>query len=160
ALAGPTEAGADAPEGVEDAVGAGAAHPPPGAARRPTKELPPLPPTFPLPDTVEEGLLARLAGLDAAAQPGIPLAAVLGNSIPRAVVRGLVPEDMGDAELAAILAGLVRADLLRPEPAGPDPGYSFKHNLTRQAAYESLAYAERSRLHGEAGALLEHLYGP
>jgi class 3 adenylate cyclase/tetratricopeptide (TPR) repeat protein len=121
---------------------------------------PPAPAATPLPvpDTIEGVLMARLDRLPDPARLVVRRAAVLGGTVPLPVLRGLVSEEMSDEGLQRSLDELVRDDLLRPEPGSTEPTYHFKHTLIQHVAYESLAYAQRRRLHGQAGATLERLH--
>ena len=103
-----------------------------------------------MPDSIEGVLAARLDSLDDPAR-GSSHCRRPGCGRPLTILRGLVPDPLGGADLQGILAGLVQADLLRVDGAAPDILYRFKHSLTRQVAYESLIYAQRRQLHGQAG---------
>jgi predicted ATPase len=59
-----------------------------------------------------------------------------------------------DGELPALLLELADLDLIRPaevREAGSSGRYDFKHDLVREAAYERLPKAERSRIHERCG---------
>lgn len=113
---------------------------------------------LPVPDTVEGVLMARLDRLPDSTRLVARRAAVLGSTVSLPVLRGLVPDEISDETLQRSLDDLVQADLLRAEPGSAEPIYHFKHTLIQHVAYESLAYAQRRHLHGQAGAALEQLH--
>ncbi len=130
------------------------------AARGGAAPLPPRAGPLPMPDTIEGVLMARLDRLPDLARLVVRQAAVLGSTVPRAVLRGLIAAEISDEALQRSLDDLAEADLLLPDPASAEPVYHFKHPLIQRVAYESLAYAQRRSLHGQAGAILERLHGP
>jgi len=74
----------------------------------------------------------------------LELAAVEGKSFHAATVSALVPDGLGDVD--DLLAALVRRELVRPE-GGADRVYLFRHQLVRDAAYESIPKQTRVELH-------------
>ena len=68
-------------------------------------------------------------------------------------------EDLSRADAESVLQELLRRDLLRPEKpalAGED-AVRFRHELIRDAAYESLPKAARAQLHERHASWLESL---
>jgi hypothetical protein len=95
----------------------------------------------------------RVARLAPPARNLLAAAAVLGTQAPAAQVRRLAAQPPDDA----VLAALAREDLLFFEAEAPDDAQAsvrFKHGLTRDAVYESLALEDRRALHRAAAALL------
>jgi tetratricopeptide (TPR) repeat protein len=72
----------------------------------------------------------------------------MGQAFDRAAVLALTPEP-ARAEADAHLLALVRKELLRPAPAplGGRDGFQFRHQLVRDAAYDSLPKQTRAELH-------------
>ena len=104
-----------------------------------------------VPATVSALLAARLARLP---QPELDLleaVSVVGVTFTTDQARHLSPT----VETAPLLASLARRDLLQRErSATTGDGWSFRHGLIREAAYDGLPKADRSRLHA---ALADHL---
>ncbi len=103
-----------------------------------------------LPDTVQATVLARLDQLPPDERRVLQVGAVFGRSFRPSGV-GAVEPALGDRADAAV-ALLLERDLVRP--SGAD-GYTFRHILIREVAYQTLPRAERARLHGAAAAWLE-----
>lgn len=104
-----------------------------------------------VPATVSALLAARLARLP---QPELDLleaVSVVGLAFVTDQARHLLP----GADPAPLLASLARRDLLRRDRSSTrGDGWSFRHGLIREAAYDGLAKTDRSRLHA---ALADHL---
>ena len=96
-----------------------------------------------LPENVQSSVMARLDMLGGAkyvAQVG----SIMGKEFEHTQLAALA---MGSAlDLEKSIAGLVDSGLLL-ESDGPDRGYSFKHALVRDVAYESLLREHRRQLH-------------
>jgi class 3 adenylate cyclase len=102
-----------------------------------------------LPDTVQAAVLARLDLLTDPQRRVLQVGAVFGRSFRSAGVDVLAPEIGGSA---ARCEELVDRDLVRPSAAD---AFVFRHILIREVAYQTLARAERGRLHAKAAAWLE-----
>jgi len=74
-------------------------------------------------------------------------AAVIGRSFDHQILSALSP--LAASELTDALDRLVAAELVFRRGAGTAATYLFKHALVRDAAYESLLKARRSKLHGQ-----------
>jgi class 3 adenylate cyclase/tetratricopeptide (TPR) repeat protein len=109
------------------------------------------------PPTIQALLAARLDRLAGEERALLDRASVMGQAFDRAAVLALTPEP-AQAEADAHLLALVRKELLRPAPApfGGRDGFSFRHQLVRDAAYDSLPKQVRADLHERyAGWLTE-----
>lgn len=106
---------------------------------------------------VSDGLPQALAGLLAGRLDGLPdeartvarRTAIAGHHIPDRLLRrvtGLADDVVDQAVRAAIAEGI-----LRPDGAG----YSFSHDLLRDAVYDDLLPGDRARLHAAHAAALE-----
>ena len=104
-------------------------------------------------DSVQETLQRRLARLSQACVQMLSAAAVAGPRIRPEVLRRLLP---GPEELEGLLAEAGNARVLSAPPTPVDV-HQFTHDLFRESLYASLGPAERSRLHGECGTVLETL---
>jgi tetratricopeptide (TPR) repeat protein len=114
-----------------------------------------LPPVG-VPDTIQEVLLARIGRLPPEDRELLQTSAVVGKDVSLAVVRafGGLPDDA----LQRALTRLTRAEFVYETGAGPETEYSFKHTLTHEVAYESLAPERRRELHASIAATIERLY--
>lgn len=95
----------------------------------------------------------RVARLAPQARDVLAAAAVLGAQAPEGQLRQLMAQQPDEA----VLATLAREDLLFRETGAADGAAAilrFKHGLTRDAVYESLALESRRALHRAAAALL------
>jgi class 3 adenylate cyclase/tetratricopeptide (TPR) repeat protein len=112
-----------------------------------------------VPPTIQALLAARLDQLDPRERTVLQCGAVEGRTFHPTAVQALLPEEHG---LSALLTGLVRKDLIRPD-TGQFPredAFRFRHLLSRDAAYDALPKAARSELHERfADWLAEHQGG-
>ena len=108
-----------------------------------------------VPATLKDSLMSRLDRLGEAREVA-QIAAVVGRQFPvsilEAVIRG------SSAAFEAALAKLVAAGILVPEGRGAERGYSFKHALLRDAAYESLLLSRRREWHERAARTVEQRF--
>ena len=108
-----------------------------------------------VPDTIEEVLVARIEGLPSALREILQSAAVLGREFAPRLLRAIVPEtDALDGQLAALTA----LEFLYRTREGLETIYVFKHALTQEVAYGSLAPERRRALHSAAGHAIEQLF--
>src|SRR4051794_15264854 len=96
---------------------------------------------------VSSSVLLRLARLPGTASAVARAVAVLGEHAVLPAVAGVAGLD--DAQVAATLAALARAEILRAESP---PG--FVHPLVRDAVYQGLPLGERELLHARAAGVL------
>jgi class 3 adenylate cyclase len=103
------------------------------------------------PATVSALLAARLARLPQTELDLVEAVSVVGLEFTTEQARHLLP----GPDPVPLLASLVRRDLLRRDRSvATGDGWSFRHALIREAAYDGLPKADRSRLHA---ALADHL---
>jgi len=115
----------------------------------------PSPGRFPVPQGVREAIRRRLAPLPPPAREALALASVVGREFDLAILHracGLDPE----ALLETLGPALAREIVVR-EPGGVGR-YRFTHALIRETLYEELGPAERIRLHGQIGEVLEEVH--
>jgi class 3 adenylate cyclase len=100
------------------------------------------------PPSIQALLAARLDRLAGEERALLDRASVMGQAFDRAAVLALTPEP-ARAEADTHLLSLVRKELLRPAPAplGGRDGFQFRHQLVRDAAYDSLPKQTRAELH-------------
>jgi DNA-binding SARP family transcriptional activator len=99
-------------------------------------------PALSVPPSVQALIAARVDRLPADERTVLELASIAGTRFGRDSVAALAPEELRD-RLDGLLAALVRKELLRPR----EGGYAFRHQLVRDAAYDSLPKRDRAGLH-------------
>jgi two-component system response regulator AtoC len=109
-----------------------------------------------VPATVQEVLLSRIERLAPEDQSLLRAAAVIGRDVPLVVLRGLSGYD--DEVIREGLARLCSGQFLREGLPSGEPGYTFKHALTQEVAYDTLAEEERRRLHARTVEAIEAAY--
>src|SRR5213083_2740820 len=114
-----------------------------------------IPPKASVPEGVREAIRRRLAPLPAPCRDALTLASVVGREFGLAALQRAC--GLGaDALLEVLGPALGREILVRdPRTAGR---YRFAHALIRETIYEELGAAERARLHGRIGEVLEALH--
>ncbi|MBI2710624.1 MAG: AAA family ATPase [Actinobacteria bacterium] len=106
-----------------------------------------------LPDGIRALLGARLDALPADERHVLHVAALFGRRFWPAGVAHLVSRPLADVDDA--IERLAGRGLLEPAPAEARDGtWSFRHLLTRDVAYASLALAQRARQHAAAARWL------
>ncbi|WP_161993787.1 adenylate/guanylate cyclase domain-containing protein [Muricoccus nepalensis] len=106
-----------------------------------------------LPLTLRAGLTARLDALPEA-KPLAQLAAVIGRSFRGDMIAALA-ETVGLPSARRPLRRLVEVGLMEPEgPPEAPTGYTFRHELMRDMAYETLLRSRRATLHLALARLL------
>jgi DNA-binding CsgD family transcriptional regulator len=113
-------------------------------------------PTVPVPDTVEEVLMARIDRLPEGAKSILQIGAVMGREWDEALLREVA--GLAEHTLTAHLAALTDAELLYTRGMPPQTMYMFKHAFTQAAAYRSLLTARRQELHRRVAVTLEALF--
>jgi len=108
------------------------------------------------PITVEEVLRGRIDRLSDEDRRVLQCAAVIGKDVPLTLLESLA--GLKPAALGAALGRLVAAELLREGASPSEPGYAFKHALTQEAAYATLAPHDRRALHRRAVGAIEAAY--
>jgi tetratricopeptide (TPR) repeat protein len=108
-----------------------------------------------VPATLKDLLMARLDRLGAAREVA-QIAAVVGRQFPFAILDAVVPR--GGAALETALTNLVAAGILLPEGRGLERGFSFKHALLRDAAYDSLLLTRRREWHERTACAVEQRF--
>jgi len=118
-----------------------------------------------IPPTIRGLLNARLDALPPAERRVLELASVVGRDFTTAAVAALAAAvaalaapDERDG-LGQVLHALVRRQLVAPgSEDGTGPGYRFRHQLIRDAAYESLPKRLRAELHERVADAAEDLH--
>ena len=100
-------------------------------------------------------VMARVDGLHEDQKEVLRLAAVVGRAFHHRVLRAVASEV---GELDRILDDLRRSDLIQVSRPAPELEYAFKHAVTRDVVYDSIARRRRFELHRRVGACIEELF--
>ncbi len=108
-----------------------------------------------LPSSLHTLILSRIDQLTEAQKVTLKVASIIGRLFPFAWLHGYYPA-LGPAEgVKADLDELARLDLTPLDTPEPELAYLFKHVVTQEVAYESLAHATRAQLHEQLARYLE-----
>lgn len=110
------------------------------------------------PDTVQGVIQARVDQLDETDRLTIKVASVIGRSFLYRVLAGVYPTPIAGTQLRSHLDALERFGLTLVERRVPELEYIFKHSITREVVYESLAFAQRRLLHRALAEWYEQRY--
>jgi class 3 adenylate cyclase/tetratricopeptide (TPR) repeat protein len=108
-----------------------------------------------LPDNLYSLLLSRIDALAESQQITLKVASAAGRAFRPSWLRGMYPDLDDPIRLLADLDLLNELDLTPLDAPLPEITYLFKHLLTQEAAYSSLTFELRNRLHGKFAAFLE-----
>lgn len=108
-----------------------------------------------IPDSLQALLLARIDRLPPEARRTLQLASVVGRSFPFRVLQAI---SGAGTSLERQLADLERAGLVRQSALQPEREYAFRHELTREAAYQSILRRRRRQHHRAVGEAMERLF--
>jgi DNA-binding CsgD family transcriptional regulator len=111
---------------------------------------------MPVPDTVEEVLMARIDRLTEGAKSFLQIGAVVGREVSGELLGEIA--GLPEWELTTHLAVLTKAGLLYPRGLPPQTTYLFKHALTQEVAYRNLLTSRRRDLHHHVAVTLETLF--
>ncbi|MEW6645429.1 MAG: adenylate/guanylate cyclase domain-containing protein [Pseudomonadota bacterium] len=106
-----------------------------------------------IPQTIASVLAARLDLLDGLPKTLLQTSAVIGSDVSIALLSGMV--GVAPDALAGELDTLEHADFLRRNKTGAPAEYSFKHELTREVAYNTMLLGLRRSLHAKAVEIIE-----
>jgi len=109
-----------------------------------------------IPTTVQAMLEARIDRLPADGKHLLQTASVIGKDVPLPILQSIV--DMPPEALRRVLGDLEGAEFLFEKRRSPVIEYSFKHALTQEVAYSSVAGSRRALLHARIVAAVETLY--
>jgi DNA-binding CsgD family transcriptional regulator len=110
-----------------------------------------------VPDTIEDAVLARMQHLSEDAREVARAGAVMGRCFAPDVLAGIMNRPI--AELDAPIEELVRSAILYPFDFVDQGYYDFRHQLLRDALYDTVPAAELRRLHARAGEFGAKLIG-
>lgn len=107
-----------------------------------------------LPTSLHSLILSRIDRLLESERITLKVASVLGRLFPAAALWS-IKANLSEAQVRADLAALSRIELTIEDQPEPALVYLFKHVVTQEVAYESLAFGTRAALHNEIGLYLE-----
>jgi DNA-binding NtrC family response regulator/tetratricopeptide (TPR) repeat protein len=108
-----------------------------------------------VPATVDEVLATRITRLAEEQRRLLQCAAVIGKDVPYPILAAIA--DLPEDALAEDLRQLQAAEFLYETQSLPDPGFTFKHALTHEVAYDSVSRGQRA-LHARILEVMESLY--
>jgi adenylate cyclase len=111
--------------------------------------------TLDWPSSLHSLILSRLDRLTAHQQLSLKVASIIGRQFGFNHLSGYYPALGSPEPLKADLEELSRLSLTPLISSEPELVYLFKHVVTREVAYESLAYATRATLHEQYARYLE-----
>lgn len=111
-----------------------------------------------LPASLYSLILSRIDQLTASQQLALKVASIIGRVFRFADLHDYYPSLGTTEQLKADLQELERLDLTPLESPEPELTYLFKHLVTLEVGYESIAYATRAQLHGQYARYLESAY--
>lgn len=111
-----------------------------------------------LPASLYSLILSRIDQLSASQQLSLKVASIIGRFFRLADLHTYYPPLGTIEQIKADLHELERLDLTPLETPEPELAYLFKHLVTHEVAYESLAHTTRAQLHGLYALYLEDAY--
>lgn len=115
-----------------------------------------------VPDTLVGVLSARIDRLPEDTRRVAQTASVIGRDFASKLLGAVMRDPVASTQAADVglqLHTLTTEDLVNQTHLASDIDYRFKHELTRDAAYDRLLLKRRRELHGRVGDELEELYG-
>ncbi len=100
-----------------------------------------------LPDTIQGVVQARIDGLDERMRLTLKVASVIGRSFLYKILHDIHPIKELKARLRQQLDTLDALDITPLEHPEPQLVYMFKHAITQEVTYQTLAFAQRRALH-------------
>jgi predicted ATPase/class 3 adenylate cyclase len=110
----------------------------------------------PIPDTIQDVLMARIDLLPFGTKRVLQTASVLGPKFEAGLLSSM-SDDEEAGEIGAHLSRLVGSGFLIKD-LGVETSYQFRHALTQEVAYTSLLVSRRRAIHEKAGLALEQIY--
>jgi class 3 adenylate cyclase len=111
---------------------------------------------IPIPDSLQALLMARIDRLDDQTKATLQAASVIGRAFYYRIL-----ETISESAIALDkqLVSLERAELLREAGRVPELEYIFKHDLARDAAYNTILNRKRREFHRQVAEAIEKLFG-
>lgn len=113
-----------------------------------------------LPETVQGAIVARIDRLDPVGQLMIKVTSVIGRSFAWSLLHAIHPVEAHRPLLRARCDDLVGAELTELDAPEPAPAWRYRHEITREVAYELLLFSQRRQLHEGVARALEESPAP
>ncbi len=110
---------------------------------------------IPIPENLQALLSARIDRLEDDARRTLQLSSVIGRSFHYGVLKLISGSSI---DLDRQLSTLQRVELIRESSRVPELEYIFQHDLTREAAYNSILLRERREFHKRVGEAVEEMF--
>ena len=110
---------------------------------------------IPIPENLLALLTSRIDRLEEDARRTLQMSSVIGRSFYHGVLKLLSDSSIA---LDRQLSTLQRAELIREARRVPELEYIFQHDLTREAAYNSILLRERREFHRRVGEAVEEMF--
>ncbi|MBN1890204.1 MAG: AAA family ATPase [Thermoflexales bacterium] len=111
-----------------------------------------------LPDTVQGIITSRIDRLPPSQQLALKVASVIGRAFAFRILRDIYPLEADKEHLGDYLDVLRQLDLTPLDPSQPDLGYTFKHIITQEVAYNLMLFSQRQQLHRAVAEWYERTY--
>ena len=111
-----------------------------------------------LPTSLQTLILSRIDQLTEPLKVTLKVASIIGRVFPFSWLYGYYPALGEEDTVKEQLAQLSRLDLTPLDTPDPELAYLFKHIVTQEVAYESLAFITRAQLHELLARYLEAAY--
>ncbi|HYF65345.1 MAG TPA: tetratricopeptide repeat protein, partial [Herpetosiphonaceae bacterium] len=108
-----------------------------------------------LPASLHNLILSRIDQLAERQQLTLKVASIIGRMFNATWLWGFYPQLGEPAQVSRDLESLSLLDLTQLDTPAPEIIYLFKHIMTHEVAYESLAYSTRTQLHEQFARFLE-----
>lgn len=112
-----------------------------------------------LPDSLHALILSRIDQLSEHEKTTLKVASVIGRVFRASWLAGYYPELGKPEQIRGNLKELAKLDITLLETPEPELAYLFKHIVTREVAYESLAFTTRAQLHEQFARYIENIAG-
>jgi predicted ATPase/class 3 adenylate cyclase len=110
-----------------------------------------------LPDSIQGVVLSRIDRLPEADKLTLKVAGVVGRTFALDLVAEVHPSHPGKNVITQHAQHLEARDFTKLEAVTPRLVYIFKHNVTRDVAYDTLLFEQRRQLHRAMAAAIESL---
>ena len=110
---------------------------------------------IPIPENLQALLTTRIDRLDDDTRRTLQLSSVIGRSFHHGVLKLI---SGSSTALDRQLSTLQRVELIRESDRVPELEYIFQHDLTREAAYNSILLRERREFHKRVGEAVEEMF--
>ncbi len=111
---------------------------------------------LPVPDTIQDVIMARVDALPDKAREVLQMGAVIEREFSYRLIREI--SGLSENEVHSCLARLRDLGLISERGTFPGSDYVFRHALTRDVVYESIVPTVRRKLHQAVGSGIERVF--